>query len=153
MAKKYWLMKSEPNTYSIDDLRRDKKTCWEGVRNYQARNLMRDEMSVGDEVLFYHSSAKPAGVAGLARVCRVAYPDHTALDKNSKYYDDKASRDNPIWMMVDVQFVAAFPEIVSLETIKSTPALTGILVAKRGMRLSVQPVDRKHFDHIKKMGS
>ncbi len=151
MAKNYWLMKSEPNTYSIADLQRDQKTCWEGVRNYQARNLMRDDMRVGDEVLFYHSSAKPAGVAGLARVCAAAYPDHTALDKKSKYYDEKATKDNPIWMMVDVEFVAAFPEIISLETIKSTAALSGILVAKRGMRLSVQPVEKKHFDFIRKM--
>lgn len=153
MAKQYWLMKTEPNTYSIDDLKRDQKTCWDGVRNYQARNFMRDEMKKGDEVLFYHSNAKPPGVAGIARVCSPeAYADDTALDQKSKYFDAKASRDNPIWMLVDIEFVEKFDEVVSLDELKGTKALTGMLVIKRGMRLSVQPVEKRHFDSVRKMG-
>ena len=109
-----WLMKSEPYVYSIDDLKRDGSTCWEGVRNYQARNLMR-EMEVGDAVLFYHSNAKPPGVAGLARVARTAYPDHFAWEEGHKYFDEKSSPEDPRWWLVDVEYVDTLPEFVSLD--------------------------------------
>ena len=104
MAKQYWLMKSEPDVYGIDDLKKDKKGEWDGVRNYQARNIMRDKMKKGDAVLFYHSNAKPPGVAGLAEVCKESYPDHTSWKKGSKYFDAKSTPDNPRWFMVDVKF-------------------------------------------------
>ena len=148
MARRYWLMKTEPDTYSIDELHREKRTCWDGVRNYQARNLMRDDMKVGDLILFYHSNAKPPGVAGVARVCREAYPDHTAWDPESEYYDSRSTPDNPVWMMVDVEFVERFPEPVSLEQLKETPALEGMLVTKKGQRLSIQPVSSEHFEIV-----
>ncbi len=148
----YWLMKSEPNTYSIDDLERDGSTSWDGVRNYQARNFMRDEMKKGDLVLFYHSSATPPGVVGIARVSREGYPDHTARNKKSKYHDPKSTRDDPIWMMVDVEFVEKFPEPVTLDALKARNDLDGMLVTRRGQRLSVQPVEKKHFDIVRKMG-
>ena len=151
MVKRYWLMKSEPNVYSIDDLARDGRTFWDGVRNYQARNFMRDQMKVGDEVLFYHSNAEPPGVVGIARVVREGYPDHTARDPNSKYYDPKASEEDPRWFMVDVEFVEKFDEIVSLDTLKSTPGLENMLVTKKS-RLSVQPVTEREFEIVRRLG-
>lgn len=147
---RYWLMKSEPSSYSIDDLQRQGKSSWDGVRNYQARNYMRD-MRVGDLALFYHSNANPPGVAGIAKVCKEAYPDHTALDPNNHHYDPKSTPENPIWMMVDVEFVEKFPELVSLPELKANPKLDGMLVVKRGTRLSVQPVEKKHFDEVLRM--
>lgn len=141
-----WLMKSEPTTYSIEDLRADGRTHWEGVRNYQARNLMR-EMSEGDRVLFYHSNAKPPGVVGEARVVREAYPDHFALDASSKYFDPKASDDDPRWYMVDVEFVRVFPRLVSLDELKAAPGLEDMVVTKRS-RLSVQPVTPAEFEVV-----
>ena len=147
----YWLMKSEPEAYSIDDLEREHEACWDGVRNYKARNLMRDEMKVGDWVFFYHSNAKPPGVAGLARVSRNAYPDHTAFEVGAKYFDAKSDPLNPRWMMVDVKFVEKFAELVSLETLKADPALEEMMVVQRGQRLSVQPVEKKHFVHVLKL--
>ena len=146
----FWLMKSEPDTYSIDDLKRDGSECWEGVRNYQARNFMRD-MAVGDWVIFYHSSADPPGAAGVARVCKNAYPDHTQFDKKSKYHDAKSKKDNPRWWMVDVEFVEKFKDLVPLAQLKEAPALEGMRVIQRGQRLSVQPVDKAHFKHVLKM--
>src|SRR5690606_2020553 len=151
MAKRYWLMKSEPSVYSIDDLARDGRTHWDGVRNYQARNFMRDQMKLGDEVLFYHSNAEPPGVVGIARVVREGYPDHTARDPNSKYYDPKASEEDPRWFMVDVEFVEKFNEIVSLDTLKSTPGLENMLVTKKS-RLSVQPVTEREFEIVRRLG-
>lgn len=150
--RRCWLMKSEPDVFSIEDLRRDETTPWDGVRNYKARNFMRDDMRVGDEILYYHSNAKPPGVAGLAKIVREAYPDATAQDAKSKYHDPKATPDNPIWMMVDVGFVEEFAHFVSLEELKSEPKLEGMMVTRRGMRLSVQPVEPKHFDQVCKMG-
>jgi predicted RNA-binding protein with PUA-like domain len=138
-------MKSEPDVYSIDDLKRDGQTPWTGVRNYQARNFMRDEMRVGDLVLFYHSNAEPPGVAGIGRVACPAYPDFTARDPKSEYYDPKATEANPIWMMVEVAFVEKFARVVSLDALRREPALGGMLVLKKGQRLSVQPVDAAHF--------
>lgn len=151
MAKRYWLLKSEEGVYSIRDLERDGTTHWEGIRNYEARNLMRDDMKVGDGVLFYHSNAKPPGVAGLATVARAGYPDHFAFDKKSRYHDPRSDPDDPVWFMVDVSFGEAFVEVVGLEEIKATPALAGMVLLKRS-RLSVQPVSGDEFRLIRKMG-
>ncbi len=151
MATSYFLAKSEPDAYSIDHLKKQKVGSWDGVRNFQARNVMRDQMKVGDYVLFYHSNADPPGVVGLARVHREAYPDHTQFDPNSKYYDAKSTEDKPRWLMVDVQFIEKFPRMVSLAELKDDPELEGMLVIKRGMRLSVQPVERKHFVRVLKL--
>ncbi len=144
----FWLMKSEPSVYSIKDLQRDGKTAWEGVRNYQARNFMRDSMRVGDLVLFYHSNADPSGVAGVAKIASQAYPDAAAFDSKSRYFDERSTPDKPLWFLVDVAFVAAFKEILPLEKIKQAKELEGIMVAKRGMRLSIQPVSEAHFKHV-----
>ena len=145
----YWLMKSEPDVFSIRDLERKGSECWDGVRNYQARNFMRD-MRKGDLVLFYHSNATPPGVAGLAQVCRESYPDHTQFDAKSKYYDAKSKEEDPRWTMVDVQFVEAFAEFISLEELKDDPKLKEMRVTPKGSRLSVQPVDKRHFVHVLK---
>ena len=152
MEQKFWLMKTEPSVYSIDDLRSEGKTHWEGVRNYQARNYMRDDMNIGDMVLFYHSNAKPAGVAGVGRVCSEPYADFFSWDQKSHYFDPKSSPENPRWVMVDVEFVEKFSHIVSLDDMKVHPALEEMLVTKRGMRLSVQPVIKEHFDIVVEMG-
>lgn len=150
---KYWLIKSEPDVYSIDDLKKDGKTYWDGVRNYQARNFMRDGMKKGDLVLFYHSNAEPPGAAGICRVAKEGYPDFTAWDKKDVHYDPKSPKDKPAWMMVDVEFVEKFGTFVPLEKLKSDPKLKGMLVAKRGVRLSVQPVEKAHFDEVKRIGT
>lgn len=147
-----WLMKSEPQAYSIDDLERDRVTPWDGIRNYQARNFMRDRMQVGDRVLFYHSNAKPPGVVGLAQVARTAYPDFTAWNPQDPHYDPKSTAEKPVWMMVDVEFVEKFPHLVSLSDLKQRADLKGLLAVKRGMRLSIQPVEPAHFDIICQMG-
>lgn len=151
-AQRRWLMKSEPDVYSIDDLNRDRRTGWDGVRNYQARNLMRDGMKVGDLVLFYHSGTDPMGVAGFSRVCRAAYADDTALDPKHPHYDANATKAEPIWMMVDIEFVEKFPQVVTLETLKKTSKLKGMLVLQRGQRLSVMPVEPAHFEIVRKLG-
>jgi predicted RNA-binding protein with PUA-like domain len=145
----YWLMKSEPDVYSVSDLEKEKTTCWEGVRNYQARNNM-VKMQVGDKVFFYHSNAKPPGVAGIAKVVKEVYPDHFAQDPKSKYFDAKATKENPRWQMVDVGFEEKFPEIVGLDRIKATKALSEMVLVKSS-RLSVQPVRKTEFDLIRKM--
>jgi predicted RNA-binding protein with PUA-like domain len=144
---KFWLMKSEPDVYSIDDLWRDGIESWEGVRNYQARNFMR-EMAEGDLVIFYHSNAKPPGAAGVCRIAREAYPDDTQFNKKSNYYDPKSKKEDPRWSMVDVEFVEKFDEVVSLQTMKDDPPLDGMRVTQKGSRLSVQPVDKKHFKRV-----
>ncbi len=146
--KNYWLIKSEPDCYSIDDLKRDKKTGWGGIRNYQARNFIRDKMKLGDLMLFYHSGANPPAVAGIAEVASTPYPDSTALDPKDDHYDPKSTKENPIWMQVDVKFKEKLLEPVSLNRIKQDPALAGIMVSQKGSRLSVQPVSQAHFDHI-----
>ena len=148
MANRYWLMKSEPEVYSIDDLARDGSTAWEGVRNFKARNNMR-AMSIGDEVLFYHSNANPPGVAGIARVSRVAYPDPSQFDKKSDYFDEKSDRANPRWDLVDVAFVAKAREPVTLPTIKADAAFADMELVRYG-RLSVQSVTSAEFERIKK---
>lgn len=151
MAKRYWLMKSEEDVYSIHDLEKDGTTHWEGVRNYEARNLMRDEMKVGDGVLFYHSNADPPGVAGLATVVKAGYPDHIAFDKKSRYHDPKSDPEKPRWFMVDLAYQEAFPEIVSLDRIRAAPELQEMALLKRP-RLSVQPVSKAEFHVIRRMG-
>jgi len=145
MAKRHWLMKSEPSAFSIDDLARAGRTGWEGVRNYQARNLLRDEVKAGDEVLFYHSSADPAGVAGIAKVVRGAYPDPTQFDRKSEYHDPGSPTDAPRWLAVEVGFVRKFARVVTLAELKANPALAEMLVTKKGSRLSVQPVTPAEF--------
>ena len=152
MAKRYWLMKCEPAAYTIDDLQRDGVTSWEGVRNYQARNMLRDEMQVGDGVLFYASNAEPSGVTGLAAIARAGYPDHTAWKKGHKYFDEGSSKDAPTWFMVDIAFVARFPEVVPLATLKATPGLERMVVTRKGSRLSVQPVTKSEYDIVAKLG-
>jgi predicted RNA-binding protein with PUA-like domain len=144
-------MKSEPDVYGIDDLEKHGTSPWEGVRNYQARNHMRD-MRISDLCLFYHSNAKPPGVVGIARVCREAYPDQTQFDPKSDYYDAKSPKDAPRWDRVDVEFVEKLPVQVTLDQMKADPACEGMLVIRRGMRLSVQPVDEEHFKHVLALG-
>lgn len=146
----YWLMKSEPDAFSIEDLknRPNKTEHWDGVRNYQARNFMRDEMKKGDMVLFYHSSCKDVGVAGIAKVVKESYPDHTQFDPNSKYFDAKASEDNPRWFMVDVKWVKSFKEVIPLKLLKECQELKDMHLVKRGTRLSIQPVTKKEFEYI-----
>ncbi|HMB71368.1 MAG TPA: EVE domain-containing protein [bacterium] len=152
MAKRYWLMKTEPETYSIQDLERDGSTMWEGVRNFQARNLLRDEIQKGDLVLFYHSVAKEKGVVGVAKVAKGGYPDPVAFDKRAKYYDPKSKRDDPTWYVVDVEHVETFPRVVTLAELKDTKELAGMMVTRRGARLSVQPVEKEHFEVVRKLG-
>ena len=149
--RRYWLMKSEPEAYSIADLEREGRAGWDGVRNYRARNFMRDEMAVGDLVLFYHSSTKPPGVAGLAKVASAALPDPTAWDEDSPYYDPKSDPESPRWWMVEVEFVEAFAELLSLDALRADAALDGMLVTKRGQRLSIQPVDKAHFVRVTRL--
>jgi predicted RNA-binding protein with PUA-like domain len=147
----YWLIKVEPEVFSIEALKKAGKTRWEGVRNYQARNHLR-AMQVGDLALYYHSNADPSGVAGIARICRAAYPDDAQFDPKSEYYDPQSKADDPRWSMVDVEFVEALPEFVSLDAMKADESLDGMLVRKRGMRLSVQPVEAAHFKRVLKLG-
>lgn len=147
----HWLMKSEPHAYSWEQLVEDGSTHWDGVRNYQARNLMRDDMSVGDLVLFYHSNCKPPHVAGVARVSKEAYPDFTAQDPSSKYFDSKATPNNPRWMMVDIEAVSKL-EPVSLPELRANPLLEDMPLLRRGQRLSVQPVSEGDFEAICLMG-
>ena len=148
---RYWLMKSEPHVYPFSQLVEDGSTHWDGVRNYQARNMMRDELKLGDMVLFYHSNKKPPHVAGIARVSREGYPDHTSWDPESKYYDEKSSPENPRWIMVDIEAVQEI-EKVSLVDIKANPALDGMPLVQKGQRLSVQPVSKEQFEEICRMG-
>ncbi|RMD48171.1 MAG: EVE domain-containing protein [Ignavibacteria bacterium] len=147
----YWLFKSEPDVYSIDDLKKDKKTHWDGVRNYQARNFIRDDMKKGDLVLFYHSNAKPNAVVGICEIVKEAYPDHTAFDPKDKHFDPKSKKEEPTWFMVDVKFKKKFKNPVILQDIKSNPKLSGMRLVQRGNRLSVMPVTKKEFDEIVKM--
>jgi predicted RNA-binding protein with PUA-like domain len=151
-ARQYWLMKCEPSAYTIDDLKRDGKTSWEGVRNFQARNFMRDQMREGDGVLFYASNAEPSGVTGLAEIVKAGYPDHTAWKKGHKYFDEGSSKDAPTWFMVDIGFVERFADVVPLDTLKRTAGLEDMMVTKKGSRLSVQPVTRAEYDIVVKLG-
>jgi len=144
-------MKSEPGSYSIKDLKRDKIAFWDGVRNYQARNFMIKDMRLGDHVLFYHSNADPSGVAGLARVYKEASPDFTSWDKKSKYYDPKSSKEYPRWFAVTVRFVKDFQNIISLREMRQKKPLENMELLKKGQRLSVLPVTKKEYEYIIKM--
>lgn len=147
---RYWLMKSEPDVFSIDDLKAKKNSFWDGVRNYQARNFMMKDMSIGDMVLFYHSNASPPGIVGIARVCEKAKPDPTACDKKSEYYDPKSTPSNPRWFGVTVEFVKKWNHLLSLDEIKKNKSLQTMLVIKKGQRLSIQPVTKLEYDTILK---
>ena len=151
-TRRYWLMKSEPTVFSIRDLRsaKNQTTCWDGVRNYQARNYLRDEIKVGDGVLYYHSGFEPIGIAGEAVVVREGYPDTTAFDPNDIHYDPKSDPQNSTWYRVDVKFVRACKEIITLKRLREIPALRKMMVLRRG-RLSVQPVTREEWKVIMKL--
>ena len=148
----YWLMKSEPDVFSIDDLKAapKKTTCWDGVRNYQARNMMRDDMRKGDRVFYYHSNCEVPGIVGIARVVREGYPDHTAFDPHDKHYDPKSDPDNPRWIMVDITYVRKFRKTIALATLRehAEKELDGFALLRRGNRLSVMPVAPEHWIFI-----
>lgn len=152
--QRYWLFKSEPNSYSYADLLGEEEQTaeWDGVRNYQVRNMMRDEIKVGDGVLFYHSSAKPTAVMGTARVVREAYPDYTAWGKDSDHPDPKSTPENPIWLMVDIQAEQEFARPVTLQEIKANPKLQDMMLVQRGVRLSIQPVSKEAWAEILALG-
>jgi predicted RNA-binding protein with PUA-like domain len=144
----YWLIKSEPDAYSIDDLERDGTVPWDGIRNYQARTMIRDDMKTGDKAFFYHSSCKQPAIVGVATVAGKAYPDPTQFDPQSGYYDPKSSNEDPRWMLVDVAFARKLKRPVTLQELKQHPRLQDFLLNKRGNRLSVFPVSKKHWDLI-----
>ncbi len=149
--KQYWLMKSEADCYSIDDLKKDKSTSWGGVRNYQARNFMMRDMSVGDVVFFYHSGGTkeiPAGIYGLATVSKLAHPDITQFDKKNDHYDPKTTKEKPIWYCVDIKFSKKLKNPMTLAEVKFDPNLSGIMLAQTGSRLSIQPVSQKHGEYL-----
>jgi predicted RNA-binding protein with PUA-like domain len=152
---KFWLLKTEPNAYSIDDLAKEKKktTHWDGVRNYQARNFMRDDMKKDDEVLLYHSNAKPPAIVGRAVIVKESYPDFTAWDKNDKHYDPKSTEENPRWFMVDIKLVEIFREPLGLPDLKEMKPLKDMVLLQKGSRLSVQPVSQKEYDAILKVAT
>ncbi len=152
MAKKYWLMKSEPDAYSIDDFKGDKTTYWDGIRNYQARNFMMKDMQVGDEFIFYHSNAKPPGAAGVGVISKAAEPDPTQFDKKSKYFDEKSKTDNPRWHCVTCKFKSKFKTFIPLPELKEMKPLKNMMLLQKGTRLSIQPVSAKEFEHIVKLG-
>jgi len=143
----HWLMKSEPDVFSIQDLKTCRVTAWDGVRNFQARNYLRDAIKVGDGVLFYHSSTHPSGISGIAEVVKQGYPDDTAFDPKDVHYDPKSRPDHPTWYRVDVRFVKAFPSVISIETLRKTPGLKSMVLFRNG-RLSVQPVTKKEWEII-----
>ena len=147
---KYWLLKSEPDVFSLEDLKNcpNQTEPWDGIRNYQARNLMRDEMKVGDQAFFYHSRQAEPAIVGTVRVVREAYPDHTSWDPSSKYFDEKSPAENPRWLMIDVQFESEFSRPVTLKELRSVPELKEMFLLRKGMRLSVQPVTEEEFQLI-----
>jgi predicted RNA-binding protein with PUA-like domain len=149
----YWLFKSEPSAYSIDDLARDSKTHWDGVRNFQARNYLRDQMRIGDKVLFYHSNTDPLAIVGVAEISCDPYPDHTAFDPNDSHYDPKSKLATPTWYMVDITFTRKLNKPITLPEIKADPILQHMVVAQKGSRLSVQPVLEEHFKRVELLGS
>lgn len=155
MPTKYWLLKSEPEVFSIDDLAKAKNqtTHWDGVRNYQARNFLRDEMKIGDKVIFYHSNAEPPAAAGICEVVKEGYPDFTAFDPKDIHYDPKSNKDSPTWFMVDVKFVSKFSKAVAISEIKANKKLLSMKLVQRGNRLSVMPVTKEEFEEIEKMAT
>lgn len=148
MSRRYWLFKSEPRAYSFSDLLRDGVAEWDGVRNFQARNMLRDDIKEGDGVLFYHSSSNPLAVIGTAKVVRSGYPDHTAWDPLSDHPDPRSTPDNPIWYMVDICAELCFANPVTREMMKGVPALSNMMLLRRGMRLSIQPVTLEEWDTV-----
>lgn len=144
----YWLFKSEPDAYSIDDLARDGTEPWDGIRNYQARNMIRDDMRIGDQVLFYHSSCKVPAVVGIAKIASEAYPDASQFDAKSRYFDAKSPRDNPRWLLVDLEFHRKLKRPITLGELKEHPGLADFRLTQRGNRLSIFPVSREHWDLI-----
>ena len=155
MAKRYWLVKSEPGEFSINDLKKSKNqtTCWDGVRNYQARNFLRDEIKKGDGVLFYHSNAEPTEIVGICEVVKEGYPDHTQFDPKNKHFFPGSKADNPVWFMVDIKFMKGISKPVTLQDLKSNPKLKNMRLIQKGNRLSVMPVTKDEWDEILKMGS
>ncbi len=141
-------MKSEPDDYSIDDLERDRRERWDGIRNYQARNMMRDDMKIGDEVFFYHSNCKEPGIVGIMKVASKPYPDPTQFDKNSKYFDPKSAQDNPRWCLVDVEFVRKLARNISLREIKAAKGFDDLILTRKGNRLSIMPIEKKHWKKL-----
>lgn len=146
----YWIFKSEPDTFSIDDLKnRDRQIePWNGVRNYQARNFIRDNTKIGDKILFHHSSCKTPGIAGIAEIVSAPYPDHTAFDTSSPYFDAKSKKENPAWYMVDVKFVKKFNDVISLNDLKNHERLQDLILLRKGNRLSIMPITKEEFEYI-----
>ncbi len=151
MAIKHWLMKTEPDVFSFDDLKKKKTEPWTGVRNYQARNFMRDEMKIGDLIFFYHSSCEVPGIAGIAKVATAPYPDPTQFDKKSEYFDPKATKENPRWFLVDVQFEKELKRYLPLEELKKEKELQEMRLLQKGNRLSILPVTPSEFENILKL--
>ncbi len=149
---KYWLMKNEPEDYSIDDLKKDKVEPWDGIRNYQVRNMIRDDMKKGDLAFFYHSNCEVPGIYGVMEICKECYPDHTAFDKREKHYDPKSKTTNPTWFMVDVKYKKKLVEPVTLKELKSYPKLSKMKVVQRGNRLSITELNKKEWNFILKLG-
>ena len=151
---KYWLMKSEPEVFSIDDLinAKNQTTFWDGVRNYQARNYIRDEMKVGDKVIFYHSNSEPPSAVAICEIVKEAYPDFTAFDPDNPHYDPKSKKDSPTWFMVDIKFVKKFSHFVSINEMRENKKLQNMKLLQRGNRLSVMPLSKDEFNEIIKMG-
>ena len=150
MPVQYWLMKSEPDVFGIENLMKmpNKTEHWDGVRNYQARNMMRDDMKIGDEAFFYHSNCKEPGIVGIMKVVSEPYPDPTQFDKTSKYYDSKSSKDDPRWCLVDVEFVRKLERNITLSELRETRGLDGLILTRKGNRLSIMPVEKKHWNKI-----
>jgi len=148
--RNYWLLKSEPTTYSLRDLKKEGETQWTGVRNYQARNFMRDDMKPGDPILFYHSNTQPPAIVGVGEVHSKSYPDPTQYNSKSEYYDPKATKREPRWFCVTISFLYEFKNPISLKTLKSSASFSDMLLTKKGSRLSVQPVSARHFNAILK---
>jgi len=151
----YWLMKSEPDVFGIDDLKNKTNSIehWDGVRNYQARNMMRDQMKKGDLVFFYHSNCTPPGIVGIMQVVKEGYPDFTSWNSDSKYFDPKSTEENPRWFMVDVKFKKKFKEIIPLEVLKNKPELADFKLVQKGNRLSIIPVSQDEWDFILNLAS
>jgi predicted RNA-binding protein with PUA-like domain len=147
---KYWLMKNEVSDYSIADLKKDKFTDWSGVRNFQARNFMRDQMAHGDLAFFYHSNALPSGVAGVMRIKGEVKPDETQFDKKSKYFEARATKEKPVWMLREVEFVEELPRVVSIQEIRKISGCQKMIILRPGNRLSITPVEKKEWDAILK---
>lgn len=154
MAKNYWLIKTDPEEFSIEDLKKskDKMTCWNGVRNFQARNFMRDEMKKGDGVLFYHSNADPNAIVGICEIARGGYPDSTQFDPDDIHFFPSAKKEDPVWFMVDIKFLKEFKRPVPLEELKKSPKLKNMRLVQKGNRLSVMPVTKEEFDEVVRRG-